>query len=143
MKGLFRVKRMPFGINNAPAVFQRLVASLLAGIPGVVVLLDDILITGGKEDQCWLWVHRVQGRIDEAGLRLKKDKYVFAAMVLGDHPTAEKVKVIHEAPAPTNKKELQLFLGLLNFYERFLCNKASIVQPLHGLLDHRKEWEWL
>ncbi|KAJ8882585.1 hypothetical protein PR048_014396 [Dryococelus australis] len=119
-KGLFRVKRLPFGISNAPAVFQRLMVTLLAGIPGVVVLLDDILITGVNEDKHWRRVHQVLGGIDDAVLRLKRDKCVFAATVvkflryqvdsLGIHLTAERANAIHEAPAPNNKKELYYWI---------------------------------
>lgn len=63
--------------------------------------------------------------IDEAGLR----------------PTPYKVKAVNEAPIPTNGKELKAFLGLLNFYERFLPDPAEHVKPLYELCN-KTEWNW-
>lgn len=152
MKGLYRVKRLPFGIKCATAVFQRLMETMLSGIDGVVVLLDDILIMGTNAEQHWQRVHEVLSRVERAGLRLKGAKCVFAAPSVkflgyrvdsaGIHPTSAKVEAIHHAPAPKCKKELQAFLGLLNFYDRFLHDKASIAEPLHRLLDKGQQWEW-
>ncbi|XP_063215713.1 uncharacterized protein K02A2.6-like isoform X1 [Bacillus rossius redtenbacheri] len=152
MKGLFRVRRLPFGVSGCPAIFQRLMETLLAGIPGVVVMLDDILVTGKDMEEHWDRVQGVLARIDKAGLRLKKAKCVFAAESViflgyridrvGVRPTDAKVEAIREAPVPTCKKELQAFLGFLNFYERFLPNKASVLEPLHRLLDKGAKWVW-
>ncbi|XP_015277779.1 PREDICTED: uncharacterized protein LOC107119720 [Gekko japonicus] len=58
------------------------------------------------------------------------------------HPTDDKVKAIKEAPRPCNKKELQSFLGLLNFYHTFLPHKASVAAPLHALLHKDVKWRW-
>lgn len=59
----------------------------------------------------------------------------------GVHPSIEKVKAIHDALVPTNKQELQAFLGLLNFYQ-ILENKATVAEPLHRLLDKDAKWRW-
>ncbi|XP_063223094.1 uncharacterized protein K02A2.6-like [Bacillus rossius redtenbacheri] len=63
MKGLYRVRRLPFGIKCATAVFQRLMETLLAGIEGVAVLLDVILIMGATAEQHWQRVNQVLGRL--------------------------------------------------------------------------------
>lgn len=60
----------------------------------------------------------------------------------GIHPTPAKVEAIASAPTPTNKVELQAFLGLLNFYSSFIPHKASVAEPLHRLLDSLAHWEW-
>ncbi len=60
----------------------------------------------------------------------------------GIHPTDSKVNAIKIAPKPKNKKELQAFLGLYNFYERFLLKKLTILEPLHRLLDDKTRWNW-
>ena len=60
----------------------------------------------------------------------------------GVRPTEDKVKAIHEAPEPKNKQELQSFLGLLNFYHRFLKGAAHTLEPLHRLLDKGASWTW-
>lgn len=60
----------------------------------------------------------------------------------GLHPTPAKVRAMQQALPPKNKAELQAFLGLLNFYNIFLPHKATIVEPLHRLLDSRTPWDW-
>ncbi|KRY97398.1 Transposon Tf2-9 polyprotein, partial [Trichinella zimbabwensis] len=60
----------------------------------------------------------------------------------GVQPTQDKVKAIHAAPRPTNRTELQAFLGLVNFYSCFMPRKASTVEPLHRLLDKKQKWIW-
>ncbi|UYV79636.1 K02A2.6-like, partial [Cordylochernes scorpioides] len=60
----------------------------------------------------------------------------------GIHPSEEKLRAIKDAKPPSNKKELMYFLGLLNYYERFLRNKATVVEPLHRLLDSNNPWKW-
>ena len=69
-KGLFRYKRLPFGISSATAIFQHLMESLLQGIPGVCVYIDDIIVTGlGKTDEEYLHnLSEVLSRLEKAGM---------------------------------------------------------------------------
>ena len=60
----------------------------------------------------------------------------------GIKSSSNKFEAIQKAPAPSNKKELQAFLGLLNFYHSFLKDKATVVEPLHRLLDSSQTWSW-
>lgn len=60
----------------------------------------------------------------------------------GIHPSEEKVRAIQEAPAPTNVKELQAFLGLLNYYGRFLPQQGTVLAPLYRLLRGNEVWRW-
>ena len=62
-KGLFRYTRLPFGISSAPGIFQRVIETILQGIPNVVVYLDDILITGNSEDDHLLTLKKVFSRL--------------------------------------------------------------------------------
>ena len=88
----------------------------------------------------------------ECGLKLKREKCQFAVENVeflgfqisknGIQPLAEKVEAIKKSPAPQNKKELQSFLGLLNFYHTFLEKKSTIAEPLHRLLDKNSKWRW-
>ena len=105
---LFRYTRLPYGVSSAPSLFQR---QMLRGIPGVVVYMDDILITGQTEV------------LTEASLRAKKSKchfmepqVVFLGHVVGLHPMPSKMKAIQEAPKPRNVTELKSYLGLLTYY---------------------------
>nr|XP_050024971.1 uncharacterized protein K02A2.6-like [Dermacentor andersoni] len=150
-RGLFRVTRLQFGVAVAVAIFQRYMEELLHGIDGVLVFLDDILIGGRDEAQHHACLQEVLKRIHEDGLRLKFDKCQFCVEEVrylgfsvnsaGVQPTEDKVRAIHEAPEPTCKKELQAFLGALNF-DKFLKGAAHALEPLNRLLDKSREWRW-
>ncbi|KHJ39792.1 reverse transcriptase, partial [Trichuris suis] len=77
-KGLRRMKRLPYGVDVAPRIFQRLMETLLQGIPGVKPYLDDILITGPNEAEHDKRLEQVLKVLETNGLRLKKDKCEFA-----------------------------------------------------------------
>ena len=118
-RGPFRFNRLPFVVSSAPGIFQRVMESVLRGIPGVVVYLDDILITAATEEKHVAALAMVLERLKEAGLRLKKDKCVFLSFSVtylghvidsqGLHPIQEKVQVVQEAPPPRNVGELKDF----------------------------------
>ena len=76
-RGLFRYTRLPFGIASAPGIFQRVIESVLQGIDGVVVYLDDILISGSTEKNHLDTLDEVLSRLDRAGLRVKRSKCEF------------------------------------------------------------------
>ena len=76
-RGLFQYTQLPFGISSAPGIFQHVIESLLQGIEGVVVYLDDILITGSTEDAHLRTLDEVLSRLDHAGLRVKQKKCAF------------------------------------------------------------------
>ncbi|XP_031332218.1 uncharacterized protein K02A2.6-like [Photinus pyralis] len=151
-RGLFKVNRLQFGVNVAPQLFQKFINSRLAGIDGVFPYFDDILVCARDERQILDRLPEVLQRLQQDGLKLKRAKCVFNVQEIeflgfridseGIRPTQEKVKAIWATPEPTCKKELQAFLGLLNFYHTFLKGKADIVEPLHRLLDEDKPWEW-
>ena len=151
-KGLFRYTRLPYCLSVAPSFFQRTLECLLAGIPHVCIFLDDILVTGKTQSEYVANLRLVLKRLDEAGLKLNNEKCQFfnASVVYlghkidrdGLHPTDEKVRAIQDAPHPTNVKELRAWLGLLNYYGRFLCNLSTTLAPLHVLLRKETKWQW-
>jgi hypothetical protein len=151
-KGLFRVKRLPYGVSSAPAIFQRTVESLVGDIPGVVCYLDDILIAGQTEAEHVARLNEVLDRLRKAGLKLKKEKCVFMVPEVvyighkisteGVSPLGEKIEAIQKVPVPKNVTDLQAFLGLLNYYHRFLPNVAGLLAPLHELLRKGVVWRW-
>ena len=81
--GLFLYNRLPFGVSSAPGIFQRVVESILNGIPGVVVYIDDNLITAKSESEHLSVLDEVLKRIEESGLRFKKNKCVFLTPSVG------------------------------------------------------------
>ena len=151
-KGLYRYNRLPFGIASAPGIFQRVMESLVQGIPGVVVYLDDILVTGKTEEEHLKSLEEVLKRLLEAGLRLRREKCVFMQDSVtylgyridsqGLHPIAEKVDSIKKAPSPSNVNQLKSYLGLLSYYGRFIPNMTNTLFPLYRLLKKDVRWRW-
>ena len=151
-KGLFTFNRLTFGVASAPAVFQRTIESILKGITGVAVYLDDILIGGKSEKEHDEAVREVLSRLAKAGLRLKKQKCTIGVPVVeyighrisaeGIMPLEDKVEAIVQAPVPTNVTELQSLLGMIVYYDKFLPNLSDTLEPLHKLLRKGAVWEW-
>ena len=148
LKGLFQYERLPFGIASAPSLFQRIMENLLSDIPQVSVYLDDILITGKDHADHLYHLHLVLQRLESTGLTLKKSKCAFVVSSAGYlgyiidaqglHPWSE-LYVMH--------LHLLILLsliisGLLNYYHKFLPNLATILAPLHQLLQKDAVWKW-
>ena len=151
-RGLFKYNRLCFGVSSAPGIFQRAMENLLKDIPGVFCYLDDVLICGDSEDEHYRLLVQVLSKLQSAGLKLRLDKCTFSVPQVtylgylidknGIHPTKEKVHAIVQAPAPTNVTQLRAYLGLLNFYRRFLPQAASMLEPLNKLLRSSVPWTW-
>ena len=151
-KGLFMYNRLPFGVASAPSIFQRVMENLLQGIPGVCVYIDDILVTGSTDAEHMDHLAQVLQRLQDAGMRLKRAKCLFllpSVEYLGHVIVAEglctseaKVSAIVNAPAPQNVTELRSFLGLVNYYGKFLPDLATTLAPLYQLLQKQKKWTW-
>jgi len=151
-RGLFQYNRLPFGISSAPGIFQRVIDNLLQGIPHTCAILDDILITGENDEEHLHNLDLVLKRLAKAELRLNKQKCIFMSPSVtyvghiidkeGLHPVEEKVRAIMEAPSPTNVTELKSYLGLFNYYGRFMPNLSTLLAPLHKLLKEKNPWAW-
>ena len=119
---------------------------------GVICYIDDILITGTTDEEHLKRLREVLKRLKAHGLRAKKEKCYFlreSVEYLGHRVDAEglhtlpsKVKAIVDAPAPQNIQQLRSFLGLLNYYSRFIPNLATTIHPLNGLLREGERWNW-
>ena len=151
-KGLYRYNRLPFGVASAPSIFQRTMENILQGIPHVCVYIDDILVTGTTDDDHLHNLEEVLTRLEKANLRLKRNKCAFLLPSVeylghrisaqGLQPTQEKIQAIRNAPPPQNVSQLKSFLGLLNYYCKFLPNLSSTLAPLYMLLQKNKAWCW-
>ena len=151
-RGLFRPTRLPFGVSSAPGIFQRVMDGLLAGLPGVTVYLDDIIVNGETLDTHLDNLRRVFDVLLKNGLRLKRNKCVFLADSVtylghqidatGLHPVKDKVEAVEKVPQPKDKSELRAFLGMLNHYRHFLPNLSHEMQPLFELLKKNVVWRW-
>ena len=126
--------------------------NILHVIPKVVVYLDDILITGSDDAEHLDHLSEVLSRMLQAGLRLRKDKCEFMSTSVvylghridaqGLHPTTDKVAAIKFAPTPQNCTELRAYLGLLNYYSKFMSNLSTELAPLYKLLQKGTPWHW-
>ena len=126
--------------------------NLLRRIPKVVVYLDDILITGSDDAKHLEHLSEVLSRMLQAGLRLRKDKCEFMSTSVvylghridaqGLHPTTDKVAAIKFAPTPQNCTALRAYLGLLNYYNKFMPNLSTELAPLYKLLQKGTPWHW-
>lgn len=151
-QGLYSYTRLPFGVASAPAVFQRTMESILQGIDGVACYIDDIIITGKSAKEHLDHLEDVLKRLAEHGVHAKKDKCRFfqdSVEFLGHkidaegiHATPDKLRAIVDAPSPQNATELRSFLGLLNYYGKFIPQAATILHPLNALLCKDAKWMW-
>ena len=143
---------MPFGMTNAPATFQRMMSTILKGVKGCLVFLDDIIIFAGMWEEHHFILEEVLAGIRAAGLKLKREKCQFgksSVKVLGHvvsaqgtEPDPEKVKAVQDFPTPTSASEVWCFLGMASYYRCFVNNFAHIPSPLHDLTKGQPEFCW-
>lgn len=141
--GLFEFTRMPFGLRNAAQTFQRFMNQVLRGLDFVFGYLDDTLVASKDEDEHREHLRILFERLEEYGVTIHPAKCVFGVDsldFLGHHisadgirPTEEKVQTIQNFPTPNSVKQLQRFVGMVNYYNRFIPNLAQIFAPFH---DH-------
>ena len=118
-RGLYRYTRLPFGVASARAIFQCTMETLLRGLPMVVVYIDDILVAGRSQEEHLTNLTQVLRRLDDAGMRLKKEKCSFCLSEVeylghsisaeGLRPSMSKVKAITDAPNPPEFPNLNHF----------------------------------
>jgi len=141
---------MPFGLRNAPSVFQRFVQDIFSDSIGVFtqIYLDDIIIYSKSLNEHINHVRFVLSTLIKNGLFCKIEKcefHVRETTFLGFTVSCDglsmdknKINAVLEWPTPRNIKELQSFIGLCNFYRRFIKNFAGIMDPLRKLKKDSK-----
>ena len=151
-KGLFQYNRLVFGVTSSPAIWQRSMDQVFQGIHGTQCILDDMIISGKTDEEHIENLEEVLKRLQDTGLRANqekceffKERVVFCGHVItseGLHKTQEKVNAVVDAPRPENVSQLRSFLGLVNYYNKFLPNAATVLHPLHQLLEQNNRWQW-
>lgn len=141
-KGHFEFNRMPFGLKNAPATFQRAMNNILGEYIGTIcyVYLDDIVIVGYNLQNHLENLKRVLRRLSEFNLKIQLDKCEFLKRETeflghvitssGVKPNPEKIEKIVSWPLPKNQKEIKQFLGLAGYYRRFIKDFSKITRPM-------------
>ena len=152
--GHFEYNRMPFGLKNAPATFQRLMNTVLSGLQGIkcFVYLDDIVVYGRSLKEHQDRLELVFERIRESGLKLQPDKCEFLRKETaylghvitenGIKPDPSKIDAVRNFPIPRGVKDIQSFLGLAGYYRRFIEHFSQIAKPLTQLLKKDQAFRW-
>jgi RNase H-like domain found in reverse transcriptase/Reverse transcriptase (RNA-dependent DNA polymerase)/Integrase zinc binding domain len=141
--GLFYFTRMPFGLRNAGQSFQRLMDSVMANLDSAFAYLDDVLVASTPEEHEGA-VRAVLERLHDNGLVLNLEKFEFGKTEIdflghrvtaaGGEPLVSHVEAVREFPPPADKQSLQRFLGLVNFFRRFLPGAAGMLKLLTNAL---------
>ena len=151
-KGLYRTRRLSYGVKTAPAIFQSTMDQILNGIENVMCFIDDILVIGENEEHHLHILEAVLARLKQHNVRLNKSKCQFMRSSVqylghivsskGIQPISSKVEAITKAPVPQNLTELQSFLGIVQYYARFVPNLSSLLHPLYDRLKAGIKWSW-
>ncbi|UYV81475.1 K02A2.6-like, partial [Cordylochernes scorpioides] len=150
--GRYAFLRVPFGIKTAPEIFQNTISKIVENIPGVENSMDDILIHAEDIQTLRERTKIVMTTLQEAGARLNKDKCEFEKTKIkflghiftsdGIKTDEEKVKAIDNIKSPSNKKELQRLLGMVQYLHKFIPNLSEITYRMRLLLKKNTEWQW-
>ncbi len=150
--GLRRYNRFPMGLMDAASAFQRRTQQALAGLPGVIVYIDDIVVFGKDQEEHDRNLPQVLHRLDLNEFRLQMEKCCFSVSSIpafghivsaeGICPDGRKVSAIANVPAPSSIKEVQSFLGRINYYQDFMEGVAVKAEPLRALTRKDATFKW-
>eukprot|EP00118_Oscarella_pearsei_P020264 m.218920 g.218920 ORF g.218920 m.218920 type:complete len:1393 (+) comp39915_c0_seq7:688-4866(+) len=150
--GVFQFRRLPFGLSSAPSAFQRMMKTVLMGASGTVVYLDDIVVHAASKEVHDERLAEVLRRLERVHLTVNEEKCEFGARRVefmgygissdGVSPLRSPVEAIVSVPPPTTVKELKSFLGVTNYYLRFIRGYADLTEPLRRLVKKDVPWDW-
>ena len=140
---------MPFGISSAPEHFQCRMNKVLLGLPGVLCLIDDILVYGSSKEEHNEILQAVPNRLKSAGVTLNQSKCEFGKETIkflghvinsnGVSADPQKIEAIVKIKAPSSLSELRCFLGMTNQLGKFSSNIAEMTKPL----TKQAAWLWV
>src|SRR5258705_13302513 len=142
-QGLFEPTIMFFGLCNSPVTFQMMMNNILQDFihnGEAICYMDDILVYSHTLSDHWQIVHQVLSTLQEWRLFLKPEKCKF------EQKEVEYLRLViskdHVAMDPMKVKEVQSFLGFVNFYWKFICNFSDIARPIYALTHKTQQWVW-
>ena len=152
-KGLFEFNVMPFGLSNAPAVFQELMSVLLQGCNNfATAYLDDIMIFSSTLEEHLEHLSIIFGKLRQHNLKLKLKKCSFLKIETnylgfvisenGIKPDEKKVEAIRSLPVPTCVREVRSFIGMCSYYRRFIPNFSQKAEPIVALTRKYAHYKW-
>src|SRR5258705_163873 len=154
-QGLFEPTIMFFGLCNSPAMFQMMMNNILQDFihnGEAICYMDNILVYSQTLSDHWQIVCQVLSTLQKQRLFLKPEKCKFeqkeveypGLVILKDHVAMDPMKVcrVTEWPTPMKVKEVQSFLGFVNFYQKFICDFSNIAHPLYALTHKTQHWVW-
>lgn len=140
--GMFEFERMPYGLKNAAQTFQRFINEVLKDLDFCYVYIDDILIASKIRDDHMRHLRKLFERLVSFGLTIKlakcefgKTKLVFLSHEITDSgilPSEDRIKAIRNFAQPTSLKQTQRFVGMVNFYHRFIPKLADFLIPIYS-----------
>lgn len=151
-RGLFRYKRLIFGVNAAAEIFQHTIQTVIADIDGAFNVSDDIIIFGRDKDSHDRALENVLRRLHESGLTINAQKcelgtskvtffgHVFSGE--GISPDPDKVKALQESKTPVNASAVRSFLGMAQYSSRFIPRFSTLTEPLRNLTKKQTDWQW-
>ena len=151
---MFKFKVLSQGMSNSPAIFQRLMDLVLAGLTWEICLafLDDVIVMSDSFEQHIERLERAFDRFRTSNLKLRADKcHLFQKKVKflgsivsedGIEPDPEKIKAVKEWPRPKVLKDVRAFVALAGYYRRHVEHFAEIARPLHNLTRKNEPFVW-
>ena len=150
--GIYIYNVLAMGLSNATDMFETCIREILDGLSGVTNIADDVLVFGRTESEFKTNVTSFLDRCVEQDMHLNLEKIQInceAVPFFGNtlskdslSPDLNKVRLIQEWPTPQNQKELQSFLGTVNYLSRFLIFLSDLRAPLQNLLKKDSEFMW-
>ena len=152
--GVYEYKRMPYGLMNAPVSFQMVMTQVLRGLTWrqCLIYLDDILVFSETFDDHLSHLEQIFSRLRQANLKLKPSKCDFVAKEIkylghiiskhGVRTNPDKTKAVSTFPVPKTPKDVRSFLGMCNYYRKFVKDYANLASPLNNLLRKETKFSW-
>lgn len=150
--GLFQYQRLPYGIASAPAIFQKYIEQLIHGIEGCANYLDDIIISAPSVAEHFQRLQKVLSVLLANGIRCKKEKCKFLQQKItylgrqisseGILPDESGILAVKSLKHPKNIKELEAFMGKVNYYHNFVPNFSTVAAPINRLRRDNIPFRW-
>lgn len=150
--GRYRYKRMPYGIKTAPEIFHKKFKEIFGNINNIEHFMDDLKVWGKDQYEHDKTLRQVLERAREYNVKLNKtkckigvNKVKFLGHIFTDQGievNKEKVEAIMKMERPENVKEMERFLGIVNYISKFISMASSVTAPLREMIKENRQWVW-